>query len=170
MTITEAIRRVIHQHGAPMTFDEAYRAIIEANLYEFHSDKPAHIVRTQIRRHCQGIDYPSTSPIKYFKLIGENRYWPLKRPVRLVRNPRHEKTASKRLQVSKVSVSDSLAELQDLHKHYISKLKKNILADLKRLSPAAFEAFAKRLLDVYGFHDTEVTQVLGTEGLMGMVS
>lgn len=35
MTITEAIRQVMEFHNSPMTAEEAYRAIIDAKLYEF---------------------------------------------------------------------------------------------------------------------------------------
>jgi len=77
MTITEAIKQVMRTKGAPMTADEAYRAIAEAKLYELHADNPAHIVRSQIRRHCEGLDFPSASPTKHFKLVGENRFEPL---------------------------------------------------------------------------------------------
>lgn len=167
MTITEAIKQVMLQHGAPMTSDEAYRAIIETNLYEFHSDNPAHIVRSQIRRHCEGLDFTSTAPTKHFKLVGENRYWPLERTVRMQSKSRNDKKTRPQLQAPKVPVSSSLKELQNLHRRYISEFKKKILADLKRLSPTAFESFAKRLLDVYGFHDTKVTHVSGDGGIDG---
>ena len=168
MTITEAIKQVMREHGSPMTSEEAYRAIVEANLYEFHADNPAHIVRSQIRRHCEGLDFPSATPTKHFKLVGENRYWPLERPTRLLRKNRRKKTkASQKTLPDKVQTSSSLHELQELYSRYISELKKKILADLKKLSPSAFEMFAKRLLDVYGFHDTKVTQVSGDGGIDG---
>ena len=168
MTITEAIKQVMREHGSPMTSEEAYRAIVEANLYEFHADNPAHIVRSQIRRHCEGLDFPSATPTKHFKLVGENRYWPLERLTRLLRKNRRKKTkASQKTLPHKVQTSSSLHELQELYSRYISELKKKILADLKKLSPSAFEMFAKRLLDVYGFHDTKVTQVSGDGGIDG---
>jgi len=168
MTITEAIKQVMLEHRSPMTAEEAYRAIIAANLYEFHADNPAQIVRSQIRRHCEGLDFPSATPTKHFKLVGENRYWPLDQPTRLPRKGRGKKpTTQIQLPPIKVPSTSSLQELQTLYSRYISELKKKILADLKRLSPAAFETFAKRLLDVYGFHDTKVTQVSGDGGIDG---
>lgn len=168
MTITEAIKKVMREYGIPMTSDEAYRAIINANLYEFHADNPANIVRNQIRRHCEGLDFPSATPNKHFKLVGENRYWPLEQPIRLPQNSRNQKaTTLKQVKPSKVQTRNHLQELQTLYSQYIAELKKKILADLKKLSPAAFETFAKRLLDVYGFHDTKVTQVSGDGGIDG---
>lgn len=168
MTITEAIKQVMRKYGSPMTSEEAYQAIINANLYEFHADNPAQIVRSQIRRHCEGLDFPSATPTKHFRIVGENRYWPLDQPTRPSRKFNGKKQVSQRQQPTiKTSATNSLHELQTLYSRYIAELKKKILADLKRLSPAAFEIFAKRLLDVYGFHEMKVTQVTGDGGIDG---
>lgn len=166
MTITEAIKQVMRTKGAPMTADEAYRAIVMANLYEFHADNPAHIVRSQIRRHCEGLDFPSAAPTKYFKLIGENRFEPLK-----IAKRKPRKTSGSKVNLSPTEIKFAhtikLRDLQLLHSKYVAELKRKILGDLKRLSPAAFELFAKRLLDIYGFHDTRVTQLSGDGGIDG---
>ena len=170
MTITEAIKQVMRDHGSPMTTEEAYRGIVNAKLYEFHADNPSQIVRSQIRRHCEGLDFPSATPTKHFRLVGENRYWPLDQVTRLPRKTRSKKSTTPHEHEQpprKIQTANILQELQTLYSQYISELKKKILADLKRLSPAAFETFAKRLLDVYGFHDTKVTQVSGDGGIDG---
>jgi restriction system protein len=166
MTITEAIRQVMHKNGAPMTIVEAYQAIVRANLYEFRSDNPVHIVRTQIRRHCKGLDFPSASPIKLFQLVGQNSYAPL--DLSLLQDNNCNDETLYNLNVNPVDpLVDNIMELQLLHERYILELKKRILIDLKRLSPSGFEAFAKRLLDVYGFHDMRVTQITGDGGVDG---
>lgn len=148
-----------------MTADEAYRAIAEAKLYEFHADNPAHIVRSQIRRHCEGLEFPSAAPTKHFRLVGENRYKPLDEAIRQPR--KHVKKAEAPVAPVKPPHASSLRDLQVLHVKYVSELKRKILSDLKRMSPTAFELFAKRLLDIYGFHDTKVTQVSGDGGIDG---
>lgn len=166
MTITEAIRQVMRSNGIPMTAEEAYHAIVDKKLYEFHSDNPAHIVRSQIRRHCEGLDFPSSAQTKHFRLVGENRYEPLLEVTRLsgklhapnVERPSLDSTPSHGLR---------LHDLLLQHAKYIADLKRKILVDLKKMSPAAFELFSKRLLDVYGFHDTKVTQVSGDGGIDG---
>jgi restriction system protein len=166
MTITEAIKQVMRAKASPMTADEAYRAIAEAKLYEFHADNPAHIVRSQIRRHCEGLEFPSAAPTKHFRLVGENRYEPLDEAIRQPRKQRVKKAEAPVAPV-KLPHASSLRDLQVLHVKYVSELKRKILSDLKRMSPAAFELFAKRLLDIYGFHDTKVTQVSGDGGIDG---
>lgn len=151
---------------APMTADEAYQAIVVANLYEFHADNPAHIVRSQIRRHCEGLDFPSASPTKHFKLVGENRFEPLSETKRKTKK---QASGKAKLQPTETKLAHAikLRDLQQLHTKYVAELKRKILSDLKRLSPAAFELFAKRLLDIYGFHDTRVTQLSGDGGIDG---
>lgn len=166
MTITEAIIQVMRAKGAPMTFNEAYGAISDAKLYEFHTDNPAHVVRIQIRRHCEGLDFPSAAKTKYFRLVGDSLYEPLEEAKQPPRKPRAGKSV-KHPSTPKLPYVSILDELQLLNKKYIAELKQKILGDLKRLSPAAFELFAKRLLDVYGFHDTKVTQLSGDGGIDG---
>jgi restriction system protein len=170
MTINEAIKQVLQERGVPLTADEIYRAIVDASLYEFHADNPRHVVRSQIRRHCEGLEFPSASQTKHFKLVGENHFLPIDLlKSRYPRKNGREKTqreSSCKLLLSK-EVPNTLNELQSLYRQHISELKKKILSDLKRLSPAAFELFAKRLLDVYGFHQTKVTKISGDGGIDG---
>jgi restriction system protein len=73
VTIIEAIKDVMRRHGRPMTYADAYEAIVENHLYEFHADDPASIVRSQIRRHCEGLDFPSAgaTAAKGFKTSAE---------------------------------------------------------------------------------------------------
>src|SRR3990167_186037 len=165
MTITEAIRFVMNRQDTQMTADEAYSAIIDAGLYVFHADNPRHVVRSQIRRHCEGVVFPSSSPHKYFSLVGENRYRPLNEAIpQLSRKVfREPPLAQKNLDTH----AQSLLELQDLHGRYIVELKRKILNDLKKMAPSAFELFAKRLMDEYGFHDTAVTKVSSDGGIDG---
>lgn len=165
MTITEAIRLVMIKQNSPMTADEAYNSIIEAGLYTFHADNPKHVVRSQIRRHCEGVVFPSSSPTKHFVLVDENRYEPIK-DSNLVCSFDSAKISAK-IGQDLVSHAASLRDLQNLHEKYIVELKKKILNDLKDMSPAGFELFSKRLMDVYGFHDTAVTKISSDGGIDG---
>lgn len=148
-----------------MTADEAYRAILAANLYEFHSDDPAAIVRSQIRRHCEGLDFPSASADKHFALVGDSRYVPLAKVKRIAKISKNERP--KKAKSSTIPKKSLIEQLQILHREHVSELEARVLRELKRLSPAAFEQFAKRLLDVYGFHETEVTSISGDGGIDG---
>ena len=167
MTIIEAIKEVIREHEAPMTVNEIYEAIVSQQLYEFHTPNPVHIVQNQIRRHCIGIDFPTAARTKHFRLVGENKFLPLDKVIRPSRKAKIPKAIKPTVHGKAQSLANALHELQGLHERYISQLKERIITDLRRLSPEAFEIFAKELLDVYGFEDTCVTQVSGDGGIDG---
>jgi restriction system protein len=169
MTIIEAIKTVLRDHGEPMTAKECYDAILASGIYEFHAQNPAHVVVMQIRRHCVGIEFPTAAPTKHFKLVGENRFWPLAQAQRSPRVARHRGTRRKKGEkpLDAKALSATLKEIQKLHGNYIQQLKTGVIAELRRLSPAAFETFSKRLLAVYGFEDLHVTKVSGDGGIDG---
>ena len=80
MTIIEAIKEAMRNHDGPMTVRETYDAIVATGLYIFHAEYPVHVVATQIRRHCKGLDLPSASEPKLFELRGDDKYYLLERP------------------------------------------------------------------------------------------
>src|SRR4051812_36497743 len=145
MSITEAIAEVMRLHGGPMTPKEAYNAIVASGLYEFHAQNPLAVVVSQIRRHSEGIDIPSGSPTKRFQFLGEDKYRVLERPKRRRRTTRAARSGRVRPQPRGDStLSSTLGQLQQLHDKYVSLLKQRIVSELRQLSPAAFEGFAKR--------------------------
>lgn len=81
-TIILAIKDVMESHGKPMTVQQVYEAIVARNLYSFKASQPAHVVRSQIRRHCLGLDFPTASDLKHFTMRGKNRYYVLPDPVK----------------------------------------------------------------------------------------
>lgn len=166
ITIVEAIKSVMLAKGAPMTANEAYAAIVAQHLYEFHADDPAAIVRAQIRRHCEGLDFTTASGTKHFRTVADGRYEPLPQVVQRPRKTRRPPTPKQPTQLQRDSKT-SLPQLLALHQKYVLELKHRMLRELKNLSPKAFEEFAKSLLDVYGFHDTAVTQLSGDGGIDG---
>lgn len=81
MKIYEAVREVMKRREEPMTSKEAYKDIVNYKLFEFNTPNPVHIVNTQIRRHCKGIpERKSYSRVKYFKIVGHNKYYYLEIP------------------------------------------------------------------------------------------
>jgi hypothetical protein len=74
MTITDAIKKVLSDASKPMTSAEIYQAIVDASLFQFKSTSAASIVRTQLRRHCEGVRINGTSTKTYFRTAGPNLY------------------------------------------------------------------------------------------------
>lgn len=66
MTIVEAIKQVLSNHKEGLTYPDIYEGIIEKKLYSFGAKDPKAIVRSKLRQHCYGVDYPSASPTKHF--------------------------------------------------------------------------------------------------------
>lgn len=60
-----------------------------------------------------------------------------------------------------------MSELKIIHTKHKEALRKQILTNLKRLSPTDFELFSKKLLDVYGFKDMVVTPATKDGGIDG---
>lgn len=166
MTIIEAIKHVMREQGVPMTAKEAYDHVVASNLYEFHAQQPAHVVTTQIRRHSEGIDFPTAAPTKHFKLVGEGKFFLLDQPKRVARKA--SRGVEDRVRAgSSGSLEVSFEELRVLQGRYVEQVKARVLAELHRLSPGAFEIFARQLLDAYGFEDTHVTRVSRDGGIDG---
>jgi restriction system protein len=153
MTIVEAIREVMKNEGRPMTVSEVYEAIVRGNLYDFKSDNPVHIVRTQIRRHCRALDFPSSSSTKYFEMRQDGTYYLLPNPVK---------------SASEVAIeSNLLGDLRDLHSRYLAEFRRRILEQIKTLAPDQFEQFCRRLLVAYGFQNVAVTRKTKDGGIDG---
>lgn len=73
MTVVEAVKAVLSQSSDSMTAQEIYAEISQRSLYQFAAKDPSHIVLTALRRHCQGLDFPTSSPMKHFQ-IGQPKH------------------------------------------------------------------------------------------------
>jgi restriction system protein len=159
MTIIEAIKEVMLAAGKPMTVSEVYEAILKKKLYIFKADQPVQIVRSQIRRHCKGLDFTSASDKKDFELLPDGKYYVLQQPV--VHTP--PPIPVKALSDKKVTLST----LKQLHQQYVDEFRCRVLDEIKKLDPSVFERFCRNLLQAYGFHDVVVTNVTKDGGIDG---
>lgn len=153
-TIVDAIREVMKSEGRPMTISEIYDAIISEKLYSFKADKPVHVVQSQIRRHCKGLDFPSASATKYFEIVQDGKYSLLKRAEKVIASDRGTRRKG------------GLTHIKLLHSQHVEAFKSRVLDQLRKLEPASFERFCKNLLTEYGFRDVMVTGRPGMVGLM----
>src|SRR4051794_3651223 len=81
--IHQVIAQVLKARGEPMSPREIYDAISGSNLYHFKAHDPLSVVKTQLRRHCEGLNFPSARSTKYFAQAPEGMYRLLDRPVRV---------------------------------------------------------------------------------------
>ena len=74
MTIAEAAAEALRQHGSPMNVDEIHDAIRDRGLYTFKATEARSVLRTQLRRHCEGLAPGASSSRKLFKCESDGRY------------------------------------------------------------------------------------------------
>ena len=70
MRIVDALVEVLKENES-LTYKEAYKKIIERDLYAFGAKDPESAVNAKLRCHCEGLDFPGASPVKYFKIVGQ---------------------------------------------------------------------------------------------------
>lgn len=152
-TINEAILEVFRREKKPLYIKDIYYKIIEFGLYRFRSQNPEDIVRIQLRRHCAGLDFMSASQKKIFILNNDGTFYKLDKnqPV---------------IHIAKKDIV-TFEDLKDRHNKYIVDFKKELLNQLKELTPVAFEVFAKELMKAYGFKKMEVTKISRDGGIDG---
>lgn len=174
MTIIEAIKAVMREAAHPLTAREAYTEIVAKSLYAFHAKDPQHVVLMQIRRHCLGIEFPSASPTKHFELHGDNRFSPLPEAIHAARRGRRRKNVGVNTQALTSESTDHATslvgvekDLWALHARYLDRFRRHMLSELRKLTPSGFEAFARDLLEAYGFEDTHVTSISRDGGIDG---
>lgn len=167
MTIIEAIKEVMRLENRPLSAQEAYILISKHNLYEFHSENPSHIVRSQIRRHCKGIDFSTASKTKHFELVDDRKFFYLNKPTCVTSTFETQPELSPLSSNTISSPSDFLNEIKAMHSSHKHAVKMQTINSLKELSPASFETFAKKLLNAYGFHDMVVTSISNDGGIDG---
>lgn len=153
-TINEAILEVLKKEGKPLLIRDIYNKIIEYDFYRFRAQKPEDIVRIQLRRHCAELDFPTASSIKLFSINKDGAFYKFEKKAKPLTPDKKENTST-------------YEDLKELHKRYMVNFKKDLLKQLKELSPSAFEEFGKKLMVAYGFKKMEVTKKSRDGGLDG---
>jgi restriction system protein len=154
-TIVDAIKEVMRGKEQPLTPSEIYAAIIQSGLYEFHTDDPISIVRSQIRRRCINLDFPTASPKRFFRSGNNGKYDLIRDGDNWAKTPSTPQPTLK------------LEQLLELHRQHDEEVQNRVLDALKSLAPAAFERFARRLLISYGFQSVIVTRRSRDGGIDG---
>ena len=70
MRIVDALIEVLTDNEK-LTYKETYKKINERDLYKFGAKDPEAAVNAKLRYHCEGLDFPGASPVKYFRIVGQ---------------------------------------------------------------------------------------------------
>ncbi|WP_347903950.1 restriction endonuclease [Pseudomonas purpurea] len=138
-TIVEAIIDILTQNKGNLSAQQIHEKIEEKQLYRFNTQTPVGVVRQQIRRHCEGLAFPSAMPRKYFFQAESGKYGLLKNIETLV----PLSTTSK----------DKIPEehLQQVHEKHITETKQELLGKIITLQPRVFESLVLDLLLKMGY-------------------
>lgn len=141
LTIVGAIKQVLGG-GAELTAEQVYDRIVEGKLYSFGAADPKGVVRSQLRRHTVGLDFASASPVKYFRLAGDDQY-------------ALECTGGVRPSKAKVGSqqADRLPEeiINDAHKEHLAALRHALETKIAGNHPVFFEHLVIELLIKMGY-------------------
>lgn len=162
MRIVDALVEVLKENES-LTYKEAYLKIKERDLYQFGAKDPEVAVNAKLRCHCEGLDFPGASPVKYFKIVGQkgtrNLYALVKEDQEDLADKDEPKKKSK-----PVSEDDLLPEEKiDLtYLFYKNNIKRQILDHILDCHPSFFEQLVVNLLLEMGYGSDELSgHVLG---------
>lgn len=157
-TIVEAIKIVLESCDKEgLTYQEVYEEIVKQKLYEFGAKDPKAAVQAKLRTHCSGLDFPTASPVKFFRVtkrINTTNYYGL----------RQAETGEAENVSNNVLSQDMLHEeiIKASYEKYLQDLRKSILEKMMNCHPAFFEQLVVDLLIRMGYgYDTNSGKVLG---------
>lgn len=170
MRIVDALVEVL-KDNASLTYKEAYMKIKERDLYQFGAKDPESAVNAKLRCHCEGLDFPGASPVKYFKIVGQkgtrNLYALLKE---------EEEITFKSNDSIKISAEADLLPEERIDLTYLTykcTLKKQILNHILDCHPIFFEQLVVNLLLEMGYGSDEssgkVTRKSHDGGIDGII-
>ena len=163
MRIVDALIEVLKEHDS-LTYKEAYKKILEKNLYSFGAKDPELAVNAKLRSHCVGLDFPSASPVKYFTIVGQkgtrNLYALIEK--RKVEESKESKQEIKRNDDVTQTTEDKLPEekIDMAYLSYKNNLKRQILEHVSECHSSFFEQLVVDMLLEMGY---------GTDAFSGKV-
>jgi restriction system protein len=158
MRIVDALIEVLKENES-LTYKEAYLKIKERNLYQFGAKDPEAAVNAKLRCHCEGLDFPGASPVKYFAIVGQKGTRNLYALVQENQEGHVEKETLKKKN-KPVSEDDLLPE-EKIDLTYLF-YKNNIKRQILECHPSFFEQLVVNLLLEMGYGSDEMSgHVLG---------
>lgn len=142
MRIVDALREVLKETDS-LTYREAYEEIVKRDLYKFGAKQPESAVNAKLRCHCEGLDFPGASPVKYFKIVGQKG----SRLLYALKDP-DEKSVIIEPKIEKTVKGDQLPEerIDQSYLIYRNGLKMQIIDRILECHPSFFESLVVKLL------------------------
>lgn len=169
MTILEAILKILKKEKGPLSSKEITERIIAENLYSFNTPTPNSIVRLTLRRHCVGLEFASSRPVKYFYLAGVRAAT----VYGLLSDAPNEPSTNK---VTKTKDSELLPEekMQKVYQEHCKELRDQLLNSILNNDPSFFEHLVVKLLIALGYgYGSDAGKVVGKShdgGIDGVIN
>lgn len=160
ITIVDAIKTVLQDSSEGMTSQEIYNKIVERKLYTFGAKTPEAAVHAKLRVYCRDLDFPSSSPSKYFylkKRIGKTNYYALI-------NPESKEDNFQKELIQDDSENEMLAEekIERAYELHVKELEDNLIERILQCKPEFFERLVVELLMKMGYgYDRSSGSVVG---------
>ncbi|HGO5293565.1 restriction endonuclease [Photobacterium leiognathi subsp. mandapamensis] len=165
MTITDAITKVLSEASGPLGHGEIYRRIVSGSYYSFGAKDPISVVRSKLRKHCYGIDFPSASPKKLFIQVNDKV---------TSRNALYKiwDGENKAVVADNKIKKDELPEerMHSAYSEHIKSVSEQLLEYIKLSEPEFFESLVVKLLLKmgYGWNQSTSGNVVGGKGDEGI--
>jgi len=74
-TICTAAIEALRKNGKSMTASAIHDSIVQNDLYQFKAKDPLSILKSELRKHTEGVTLPVKKGISYFKIQEDGTYW-----------------------------------------------------------------------------------------------
>jgi restriction system protein len=159
-TIIDAISKVLKDNNIPLPVSTIYDKIVANDYYQFKAQDPLSVVRVEVRRHTQDIDFQTTSKKKYFQILNDGTYCLMEESHLFIKE-------DKKKRIIENDEKRLIATLRTTHNDYVKSFKLQLLKQLKEIDPETFEVFCKKMLKVCGFKELKVTKPKKGGGIDG---
>ena len=155
MTVLEAIKQLLQETPSGLTCRELTDQILARKMYLFNTPTPNNIVNHELRKHCEGLDFPSAHPVKYFS-IAQPSGKSSKAIYRLITNNSSTPTSGNEAECTE-QVDTASADLlpvekiAKLHKQHLKETQKQLIEEILNNPPAFFEELVVSLLLKLGY-------------------
>lgn len=136
--------------------------IKERNLYQFGAKDPEAAFNAKLRCHCEGLNFPGASPVKYFRIVGQKGTRSLYALVKEGQEVVDEDESKKK---KKSASEDDLLPEEKIDLTYLfykNNIKRQILDHILDCHPSFFEQLVVNLLLKMGYGSDELSgRVIG---------
>ena len=174
MTIREAIKTVLKDNNEGLTCAQIYQLIVDKKLYKFGAKNPQGVVNIELRRHCEGIDFPSAYKVKDFYIhhtCDRENYYSLLKESSYDYNGNPSNHSNDDPETEEMLPEEKMV---DAYKLYIDDFKAMLIDRIRNCHPSFFEKLVVDILLAMGYgFDKTAGQVIGKShdgGIDGIIS